>query len=319
MTTIGTWWMWSLFALFVVMATVVDLKLVKHQGAHRVSFREAMKWSLIWIALAMLFNALLWAYLDHQSGREIANQKATEFFTGYLIEKSLAVDNIFVFLMIFNFFAVPIAFQKRVLIIGVVGAIILRVLMILIGAWLIARFHWLLYLFGAFLLFTGIKMIIFADHKPDLNKNPLLRWLRNHLNISEQHHGEAFVVYHNKRRYFTPLFLVLVLLAVTDVIFAVDSIPAIFAITEDPFIVMTSNIFAILGLRAMYFMLAGAADRFHLLSYGLAVILMFVGIKMLIVEWFKIPVAWSLLTVMTVLLATMALSLATSKSQEKTR
>lgn len=309
--------MWLVFALFVALATVVDLKWVKHQGAHRVSFSEALKWTLIWVALAMLFNALLWWYLDHHIGREIANQKATEFFTGYLIEKSLAVDNIFVFLMIFNFFAVPLEFQKRVLIVGVVGAIILRVIMILIGAWLIAHFHWLLYLFGVFLLFTGFKMIVFADNKPDLNKNPLLQWLRNHLKISQHHHGEAFVVYQNHIRYFTPLFLVLVLLAVTDVIFAVDSIPAIFAITEDPFIVMTSNIFAILGLRALYFMLAGAAERFHLLSYGLAIILMFVGTKMLIVRWIKIPIGWSLLTVISVLVATMLLSLWISKANRK--
>ncbi len=317
MVTIGTWWMWCIFAVFVVMATFVDLKLVNHQGAHRVSFREAMKWSIIWIGLAMLFNLLLWWYLDFNFSRELANQKATEFFTGYLIEKSLAVDNIFVFLMIFNFFAVPMEFQKRVLIVGVIGAIILRVGMILIGAWLIAKFHWILYLFGAFLLITGIKMMIFSDHKPDLNKNPLLKWLRGHLRITEQYHGEDFFYEQDRLRYYTPLFLVFILIAVTDVIFAVDSIPAIFAITEDPFIVMTSNIFAILGLRAMYFMLAGAAERFHLLSYGLAIILIFVGVKMLIVEWFKIPVGWSLLFVFVTLIATMALSWLTSQENVK--
>jgi tellurite resistance protein TerC len=308
METIGLWWMWAGFAVFVVLATMVDLLAVRSEGAHQVSFREALSWTAVWVALAMVFNALLWWYLDVNAGRALANQKATEFFTGYLIEKSLAVDNIFVFLMIFTFFKIPVEFQKRVLILGVVGAIVLRVLMILIGAWLIARFHWILYLFGAFLLITGIKMAWFADHQPDLDKNPLLKFLRGHMKISQGLDGENFYTMQNGVRYATPLLLVLVMIAVTDVIFAVDSIPAIFAITSDPFIVMTSNIFAILGLRAMYFMLAGAAERFHLLSYGLAGILMFIGTKMLIVDFYKIPVSISLGVVFGLLVVTMVAS-----------
>ena len=309
METIGLWWMWAGFAVFVVMATLVDLLAVRSQGAHQVSFREALGWSALWISLAVVFNALLWWYLDVNAGRALANQKATEFFTGYLIEKSLAVDNIFVFLLIFSFFKVPVEFQKRVLILGVVGAIVLRVLMILIGAWLIARFHWILYVFGVFLLATGIKMIWFADHQPNLDKNPILKFLRRHMKISQTIDGEKLFTIENGVRYATPLMLVLAMIAVTDVIFAVDSIPAIFAITKDPFIVMTSNIFAILGLRAMYFMLAGAADRFHLLSYGLAVILIFIGSKMLIVDFFKISVAVSLGVVIGTLLLSMVASL----------
>jgi tellurite resistance protein TerC len=246
------------------------------------------------VALALIFNALLWWYLDNQGQRELANLKAMEFFTGYLIEKSLAVDNIFVFLMLFTYFAVPAELQKRVLILGVIGAIVLRAVMILIGAWLIKEFHWVLYVFGAFLLITGIKMLVFAEANADLEKNPVLKWMRGHLKLTSSFEGEKFWVTRNGVRFYTPLFVVMVLIGITDVVFAVDSIPAIFAITEDPFIVMTSNIFAILGLRAMYFLLADLKERFHLLTYGLGFILVFVGTKMLIVDLIKIPVFTSL-------------------------
>ena len=199
------------------------------------------------------------------------------------------------------------------------GAIVLRALMILLGAWLIAQFHWVLYLFGAFLLITGIKMFIFADHEPNLAKNPLLRWLRNHVRITEDYHGDKFWIVKNGVRWFTPMFLVLVLVEFSDVIFAMDSIPAIFAITSDPFIVFTSNIFAILGLRALYFLLADMADRFHLLKFGLAVVLIFVGTKMLIVDWFKVPVAVSLGVVVAILGTSILLSLiSTRKSKTPT-
>jgi len=308
--SIGNWWMWAGFAVFVVVAVAIDLLVMKNQGAHRVSVREALNWSVLWISLSFVFCGLLWWHLDANAGREVANLKATEFLTGYLIEKSLSVDNIFVFLMIFTYFAVPAEYQKRALIIGVVGAIILRVIMILAGAWLIARFHWILYLFGLFLLATGIKMLIFADHKPDLEKNPILKWMRGHLAITREFHGERFTFIEGGVRWYTPLFIVLVLIAVTDVVFAVDSIPAIFAITSDPFIVMTSNIFAILGLRALYFLLADMADRFRLLSYGLAIVLVFIGAKMLVVDFYKIPAFWSLGVVGVILLASVMLSLA---------
>jgi len=317
--TIGTWWMWAGFFVFVVLMIAADLLLLGGGRSHRVSVREALGWSLVWIALALTFNALLWWYLDGSAGREVANEKATEFFTGYLIEKSLAVDNIFVWLMLFGYFAVPPEFQRRVLLYGVLGAVVMRTVMILLGAWLIAQFHWILYVFGAFLLATGAKMLWFADHQPDLEKNPVLKWMRGHMKITEKPEGERFFVLREGVRYATPLFLVLVLVEVTDLIFAVDSIPAIFAITADPFIVLTSNVFAILGLRAMYFLLADFASRFSLLKYGLALVLMFIGAKMLIVEYVKIPVAWSLGIVAAILAVSVVASLLRKPSPESLR
>ena len=284
-------------------------------GDDRVSIGQALRWSALWVALALIFNALLWWYLDGEAGREVANAKAAQFFTGYLIEKSLAVDNIFVFLMLFTYFAVPAALQKRVLILGVIGAIVLRAAMILVGAWLIKEFHWVLYLFGIFLLVTGIKMLIFANANSDLEKNPVLKWMRGHMNLTSDFDGEKFWVTRQGVRFYTPLFVVMILIGITDVVFAVDSIPAIFAITDDPFIVMTSNIFAILGLRAMYFLLADLKDRFHLLTYGLGVILVFVGTKMLIVDWFKIPVGVSLAVVGVILLVSVIVSLLTKPKE----
>ncbi len=308
MEGIANGWMWAGFALFVVVAITIDLVALDKKGAHAVGVKEALGWSLLWVTLALIFNAGLWFWLDATAGRELANLKATEFLTGYLIEKSLSVDNIFVFLMILSAFAVPAELQKRALIIGVIGAVILRAIMILIGAWLIAQFHWILYVFGAFLLLTGIKMIWAADHEPDLEKNPILKWMRGHLKITREFVGEKLSLTQDGVRWFTPLFVVVVLIGITDVIFAVDSIPAIFAITTDPFIVMTSNIFAILGLRALYFLLADLAGRFHLLKYGLAMVLIFIGTKMLIVEWFKIPVFLSLGVVGAILAISMAAS-----------
>jgi tellurite resistance protein TerC len=314
--SIGQWWMWASFGLFVIAMLAIDILALGRKGAHKVSTKEALVWSLIWFTLALAFGGALWAWLDHTSGRAIADAKAMEYLTGYLLEKTLAMDNIFVFVMLFTYFAVPMEYQKRVLVYGVLGAIILRALMILLGAWLIAEFHWVLYVFGAFLLITGIKMFIFADKEPNLAQNPLLKWLKKHMRITDTYHGDKFWVTKNGVRWFTPMFLVLILVEFSDVIFAMDSIPAIFAITSDPFIVFTSNIFAILGLRALYFLLADMADRFHLLKYGLAVVLMFVGTKMLIVEWFKIPVAVSLAVVIAVLGISILLSL--KSTQHKT-
>ncbi|HNV88645.1 MAG TPA: TerC family protein [Methylotenera sp.] len=314
--SIGTWWMWVGFGVFVVAMLAIDMFALGRKGAHKVGAREALVWSLVWFTMAMLFGGALWGWLDHTVGREAADARAMEYLTGYLLEKTLAMDNIFVFVMLFSYFAVPIEYQKRVLLYGVIGAIVLRALMILLGAWLIAQFHWVLYIFGAFLLITGIKMFIFADHEPNLAKNPLLKWLRNHVRITDNYHGEKFWIYEKGVRWFTPMFLVLVLVEFSDVIFALDSIPAIFAITSDPFIVFTSNIFAILGLRALYFLLADMADRFHLLKFGLAVVLMFVGTKMLIVDWFKIPVAVSLGVVVAILGTSMLLSLIASRNKK---
>lgn len=310
--SVGEWWMWLGFTVFVLVMLAVDIFLLGAKGGRKVSLKEALGWSAVWVVLALAFNALLWWYLDKETGREIADEKALEFFTGYLIEKSLSVDNIFVFIMIFNYFAVPAEYQRRVLLYGVLGAIVLRAVMILAGAWLIATFHWILYLFGAFLAITGVKMLIFAGHEPDLAKNPVLRWLRNHLRITDNYHAERFFVSQNGARSATPLFLVLALIETTDLVFAVDSIPAIFAITEDPFIVFTSNLFAIMGLRALYFLLADIADRFHLLKYGLAIVLIFVGVKMLIAGWYKVPILPALGVVAVILASSIALSLYTS-------
>lgn len=294
METVGNVWMWSGFFVLVVAIIAIDLFVLGGRKAHKVSMKEASAWTLVWVLVTLAFCGGLWGYLDASQGREIANAKAEEFLTGYLIEKSLAVDNVFVWLMLFSYFAIPPEYQRRVLLFGVFGAIVMRTVMILAGAYLLAKFHWILYVFGAFLLITGIKMAWFADHTPDLAKNPLLRWMRGHMRVTETLHGERFWIFQNGVRWFTPLFLVLILVEVTDLIFAVDSIPAIFAITTDPFIVLTSNIFAILGLRAMYFMLSGVADRFSLLKYGLAAVLMFIGVKMLLLDIYKIPTLVSL-------------------------
>ncbi len=315
MESIGSWWMWASFAVFVVIACAVDLLVLQKKGDDRVSVSQALRWSALWVGLALAFNAILWWYLDREAGREVANAKAAQFFTGYLIEKSLAVDNIFVFLMLFTYFAVPAKLQKRVLILGVIGAIGLRAAMILVGAWLIKEFHWVLYLFGVFLLVTGVKMLIFANANSDLEKNPILKWMRGHMNLTSDFDGEKFWVTRQNVRFYTPLFVVMILIGITDVVFAVDSIPAIFAITDDPFIVMTSNIFAILGLRAMYFLLADLKDRFHLLTYGLGVILVFVGTKMLIVDWVKIPVGISLGVVGVILVVAVIASLMTKPKE----
>ena len=309
MHTIGEWWMWAGFGVFVILAVLVDLLMMRQQGPHKVSVKEASVWTLIWVALALVFAALLWWYLKGAAGPEVANTRVSEFLTGYLIEKSLSVDNIFVFLMLFTYFAVPVEFQKRVIILGIVGAIVLRAIMILLGGLLIAKFHWILYFFGLFLLITGVKMLWFADETPDLEKNPVLRWMRKHLAISRDFRGEQFSFTEAGKRWFTPLFVVVILVAVTDIIFAVDSIPAIYAVTEDPFIVMTANIFAILGLRALYFLLADMKERFHLLTYGLALVLVFVGTKMLLVDVIKVNSLVSLGVVLSILVTSIVISL----------
>jgi len=295
--SIGEPWMWGAFIAFVLVMLALDLFVFGGRKAHKVSVREAAIWSGVWVSMALLFNAGLWWHLKGTVGPELADQKALEFLTGYLIEKSLSVDNVFVFLLIFTAFHVAPEFQRRVLIYGVLGAIVLRAIMILAGAWAVREFSWVLYIFGAFLVVTGIRMLVMAEKEPDLEKNPVLRLARRHLRISEDYHGEKFTVVKDGVRYFTPLFLVLILIEVSDVVFAVDSIPAIFAITTDPFIVFTSNIFAILGLRALYFLLADVADRFHLLKYGLAMVLTFIGTKMLIAPWVHLPVVASLVVI----------------------
>jgi len=305
-------WLWSVFVAIVLLALFVDFVVLKKQGAHAVTVPEAVRWSVVWVALSLAFNGLLWWAFMQEQGAVVANTKALEFLTGYLIEKSLAVDNIFVFLMIFTYFSVPAAYQKRVLMIGIILAIVLRTVMILVGGWLIAQFHWILYVFGAFLVLTGVKMWWAADQEPDLEDNPALKILRKVMPVSKNFDGERFWTMQNGVRIATPLLLVVTLVGFTDVIFAVDSIPAIYAITSDPFIVLTSNIFAILGLRAMFFLLAAMAAKFHLLNYGLAVILVFIGTKMLLIDIYKIPVLASLGVVIGILIITMVWSVKTA-------
>jgi tellurite resistance protein TerC len=309
MESIGSPGLWVAFGIIVVIMLAVDLFVVGGGKQHRVGTREALLWSIVWICISLAFAAGLWFYLDGTHGREVATSTALEYLTGYVIEKSLAVDNVFVWLMLFSFFGIPMELQKRVLLYGVLGAILMRTVMIFAGAWLIAQFHWILYVFGAFLLITGIKMYWAADTEPDLENNAAIRWLRSHMNITRELHGERFFVMQDGLRYATPLFLALVLVEISDLIFAVDSIPAIFAITTDPFVVLTSNVFAILGLRSMYFLLADAADRFSLLKYGLAVVLMFIGVKMMLIDVYKIPVGFSLAVVAVILGASIAMSL----------
>jgi tellurite resistance protein TerC len=314
--SIGEPWMWGAFIAFVLAMLVLDLFVFGGRKAHKVSVREAAAWSLVWVSLALLFNAGLWWYLSDTLGQAIADQKALEFLTGYLIEKSLSVDNVFIFLLIFSSFHVSAEYQRRVLIYGVLGAIVLRAVMILAGAWVVREFSWVLYIFGFFLIITGMRMLVMAEKEPDLTRNPVLKFARRHLRISDGHHGEKFTVMKDGVRYFTPLFLVLILIEVSDLVFAVDSIPAIFAITTDPFIVFTSNIFAIMGLRALYFLLADVADRFHLLKYGLAMVLTFIGAKMLIAPWYHVPVAASLAIVAVLIGASVAASLFATRKHE---
>ncbi|MBZ5924163.1 TerC family protein [Salmonella enterica] len=308
MNTVGTPLLWGGFAVVVVIMLSIDLLLQGRRGAHVMSMKQAAGWSILWVTLSLLFNAAFWWYLAETQGREVADPQALAFLTGYLIEKSLAVDNVFVWLMLFSYFSVPPALQRRVLVYGVLGAIVLRTIMIFAGTWLITQFEWLLYVFGAFLLFTGVKMALAKEDESGIGEKPMVRWLRGHLRMTDTIENEHFFVRKNGLLYATPLLLVLIMVEFSDVIFAVDSIPAIFAVTTDPFIVLTSNLFAILGLRAMYFLLSGVAERFSMLKYGLAVILVFIGIKMLIVDFYHIPIAISLGVVFGILTITLVIN-----------
>jgi tellurite resistance protein TerC len=297
------------FSILVLVLLAVDFVVLRAKGSHRVPMREAALWSLVWVSAAAAFCAWFWWHLTGLYGREVADDKALEFITGYLIEKSLAVDNVFVWLSLFAYFAVPIEFQKRVLLYGVLGAIVMRAVLIFLGAILLAKFHWVLYLFGAFLVLSGAKLLWMAGkEEQSIESNPMLRWLQGHIRMVHEYHGERFFIVQRGVRYATPLFVVLLFVELTDLIFAVDSIPAIFAVTSDPFIVFTSNIFAILGLRAMYFMLQGLADKFHYLKYGLAFILLFIGGKMLLLDVYKIPIGIALGVVAVILVLAVAAS-----------
>jgi tellurite resistance protein TerC len=314
--TIAQPWMWAAFILFVIGMLALDIFALGGSRSHKVSVKEAATWTAIWVSLALLFDLGLWMYLNETAGRAVADAKAMEFLTGYVIEESLSVDNMFVFLLIFSHFNVPVQYQRKVLLYGVLGAIVMRITMIMAGTWVVTQFAGVLYLFGVFLLVTGMRMLVAAEKEPDLDANPVLRLAKKLLPFTKEFHKEKFWIVENGKRVFTPLFLVLILIEVSDVVFAVDSIPAIFAVTTDPFIVFTSNIFAIMGLRALYFLLADMADRFHLLKFGLAFVLMFIGIKMLIVKWIHVPTTVSLLVIGSLLASSIIASLiATRKSK----
>ena len=304
------WWAWAAFVAFVVAMLLLDL-FVLHRDAHEVSMREAATWSAVWIAMGLSFGALIWAWGGPSAGGE--------YLAGYLIEKSLSVDNIFVFALIFSYFAVPVAYQHRVLFWGIFGALVFRAIFIGAGAALLEQFHWMIYLFGGFLVLTGIKMARHKDIEVHPEHNPLLRLLRRVMPITRDYHGQRFFAREAGRRVATPMLAVLVIIETTDIIFAVDSIPAIFAITREPFIVFTSNAFAILGLRALYFLLAGMIGRFTYLKTGLAAILVFVGAKMLISDLYKIPVWASLAAIALTLTAAIVASLrVTARTETQT-
>ncbi|HCB0912864.1 TPA: TerC family protein [Klebsiella variicola subsp. variicola] len=319
MNTVGTPLLWGGFAVVVAIMLAIDLLLQGRRGSHSMTMKQAAGWSILWVTLSLLFNAAFWWYLVQTQGRAVADPQALAFLTGYLIEKALAVDNVFVWLMLFSYFAVPPALQRRVLVYGVLGAIVLRTIMIFAGSWLISQFDWLLYVFGAFLLFTGVKMALAKEDDSGIGDKPLVRWIRSHLRMTDKIESERFFTRKNGVLLATPLLLVLILVELSDVIFAVDSIPAIFAVTTDPFIVLTSNLFAILGLRAMYFLLAGVAERFSMLKYGLSVILVFIGVKMLIVDFYHIPVAISLGVVGGILTVTLLINAWVNKQHDKQR
>ncbi|WP_020395085.1 TerC family protein [Thiolinea disciformis] len=318
MESIGNIGLYGIFFALVAVLLLIDIVAFNKSGQAKVSTKQAAIWSGVWVAVALLFGAGLWMYLKNKVGLELANERALEFFTGYLIEKSLAIDNVFVWLMIFSAFAIPANMQRKVLLYGVLGAIIMRTIMIFAGAWLIQEFHWILYVFGAFLVFTGIKMWRNHGEEVDSEDGWLLRWLRKHLRITEGLEGEKFWVRRDGVLFFTPLMIVLILVEFSDLIFAVDSIPAIFAVTTDPFIVLTANLLAILGLRAMFFLIADLANRMSLLPYALAIILVFIGIKMLLLEVYKIPIAFSLGFVVVTLLTAGIMSWRIDKKAIKT-
>ena len=308
------WWMYAGFTAFVLVMLALDLG-VFNRKAHAVRAREAAIWTGVWVSLAMVFAFLL----NQWMGREAALQ----FLAGWLVEKSLSVDNIFVFILVFGYFAVPPRYQHRVLFWGILGALVMRGAMIAAGSVLLERFHWLLYVFGAFLIFTGVRMARQGERQLDLETQPVLRFVRDRVPITGEYHGQRFFVRlpgpgGKPKRYATPLFIVLVVLETTDLVFAVDSIPAVFAVTRDPFLVYTSNVFAILGLRSLYFLLADVVTRFHLLKVGLGVVLCFVGAKMLLEDVVHVPIGVSLAVIATVIGASVGLSVLFPKRAKET-
>ncbi len=315
MHTIGNVWLYLAFFGLVAVMLLIDFLGFRQKQDQEVKLKTAAYWSIAWVSVATLFGAGLWLYLQQTAGITLANSKVMEYFAGYLLEKSLAIDNVFVWLMIFAAFAIPPNLQRKILLYGVLGAIVLRTLFIFIGAWFVQEFSWVLYIFGAFLLYTGFKFLQGQEQQSNIEEMALLKWLRKHIRIAPQLDGHKFFVRQNGLLWATPLFLVLVLVEVSDVIFAVDSIPAIFAVTSDPFIVLTANLMAILGLRAMFFLLAGAATKMHYLPYGLGIILIFIGFKMLMLDLFHMPIWLSLGFIIITLAITAGLSIRYNQKQ----
>jgi tellurite resistance protein TerC len=305
---IADFYLWTGFIVFVIIMLALDLG-VFHRKSHEVKIREALIWSAVWISLALIFNYGIFIFM----GRE----KAIEFLTGYVIEKSLSIDNLFVFIMVFTYFNVDTKYQHKILFWGILGALIMRAIFIFAGVALISMFHWIIYVFGGFLIFTGIKMLFHKDEKLNPNKNPLVIIFKKFFPVTEEMHGSKFFVKINARTVATPLFIVLLVIEFTDLIFAVDSIPAILAISNDTFIIFTSNVFAILGLRALYFALAGITKYFYYLKYGLSAILVFVGIKMIMAEFYKIPIVYSLLGILGILIISILFSILFPKKDKQ--
>jgi len=299
-------WFWIGFNVFVLIMLSLDLG-VFHRKTHQVNVKEALIWSIVWIFLAMVFNVFIYF--------QFGQFKALEFFTGYLIEKALSVDNIFVFVLIFSYFKTPAKYQHKVLFWGILGALIMRLIFIFAGVALLEKFHWSIYFFGAILIYTGIKMLTQKDKKIEPDKNPIIKFFKKLMPVTTELHGERFFIKQNNKNYATPLFFVLVMVEITDLIFAVDSIPAILAVTQDHFIVYTSNVFAIMGLRSLYFALVGIIDRFKYLALGLAIILIFVGLKMVSVDIYKIPIHYSLIIIILILISSILFSLNKTKTK----
>jgi tellurite resistance protein TerC len=297
-------WFWVLFNAFVLLMLALDLG-VFHKKLHVVSVKEALTWSGIWIFLALCFNGFIYY--------AFGETKAMEFFTGYVIEKALSVDNIFVFVLIFTYFQIPSIYQHKVLFWGIIGALIMRVIFIFAGVALLEKFHWTIYIFGAILILTGIKMLTDKDKKMEPEKNPVIKLFRKFIPTTNELHGDKFFIKENHKSVATPLFVSLMMIEITDLIFAVDSIPAILAVTQDHFIVYTSNVFAILGLRSLYFALSNIIERFKYLAVGLAIILVFVGIKMVLIDFYKIPIHFSLLIIFTIIVLSVVISLMKTK------
>jgi tellurite resistance protein TerC len=321
------WWVYGAFILFVLVMLALDLG-VFHRKAHEVSFKESLTWTIVWVSLALLFG---WAFFEYAQWKfpqdprlvgmnhdGLAKQVALEYFTGFLVEKSLAVDNIFVFIVVFTYFAIPPAYQHRVLFFGILGALVFRVIFIALGA-VLMQHQWIVWVFGAFLIFTGLKLLLAPEKPIDPERNPAIRLLRRIVPVTPQMDGQKFFVRQAGKWFATPLFVALVFIEVSDIIFAVDSVPAIFALTKEPLIVFTSNIFAILGLRAMFFMLGGVMHRFRFIKYGLGLVLIFVGLKM---AWLndafggKFPITWSLGIIALLIGGSMAMSFIIPRREE---